>query len=365
MGVNYYVQQIAGNYLKNVVNNEETMLKVNPSYFQGLEPEAFTDGFRALSALTRSLYAQIADDPTAFGMLLKENAEDNPKNADYTNSNASFIRVPNTLLLLGYVGELTGDRALTCGGEKLSAAAKALKITGLPFLLMKLSDFGFTWEGLGKTVKPSDRVTASYPDCPALTVALKAMAEAQMAVNGGKLNSSKNFFYMMHAGLLSEEKPKAPKLTAGDVFRTLDASPREAAQKLDAFASREAKTTVRMGGFMRNDWSCVYTGSKSKKVLMTLQTEQDRLFVKLNLQHIGRYINQVNTYPAFITEPVRNGGWECGRCHSSCAGGFAFELDGQAYNKCRCGSFVFESVTPDTIPFFLELLTMELREAAA
>jgi hypothetical protein len=62
--------------------------------------------------------------PSGFGMLLKESVGCNAKNTDCTNSNASFIRVPNLLLVFGAGGALQPGMPLELDGEKLLAAAK-------------------------------------------------------------------------------------------------------------------------------------------------------------------------------------------------------------------------------------------------
>ncbi len=357
--MNYYVQEIAGNYLKNVMNEPQTM-RVHPCFLHGIDREQFQAGFLALLRLIRSLYADIAKDPSGFGMLLKESFESDAKNTDYTNSNASFIRVPNLLLSFGAKGTLQPDKSLELDGEKLLAAAKELKITSLPFLLIKLCEYGFRISGYAKTVKDGDRVHVSYPNNPYLVVALKAMADAQMLLNKGDLKKSKNYFYMLHSGLLEDEAVKAPKLTVESIYHSLDSKKREAAVALHEMVSKSSKPAIRMGGFMRNDWSCVYTGIKNKKVIMSLQVCQDKLSAKLNLQHIGKYINKVMDYPEHIRETIRSSGWDCVHCREGCAGGFSFEMDSRTYNKCRCGAFLFANISNDEIPYCKELLKQEI-----
>lgn len=358
MSMRYYVQEIAGNYEKNVMEGKVEW--VDAVYLNGLEPKAFAAGFAALTALMRSLWAGIKDDPADFGMLLKERVVENAKGSDYTNSNASLLRIPNLLFVLGLTGTLDSRNGLVCEGEKLSGAAKFLKVTGIPLLMKKLGDFGFEVEGIGKTMRAGDRIALAYPDTPALLVALKAMAEAQLALNKGKLNQPKNYFYMMHSGLLTAEYIKAPRLTIEDFMRPLELGQRDVAEVLHQFAAPKAKAVFKFGGFMRNDWSCVYTGIKNKRVLMTLHIEQDKLSAKLNLPCIGRYIEQIQTLPVQWQESICNGGWDCGRCHSNCAGGFAFMWDGKPYNKCRCGSFLFSNITQEAVPPLISLLTWEL-----
>jgi hypothetical protein len=354
--MDYYVQVIAGNYLKNM-NVEPKTMTIHPRFLFGIDKVEFQEGFHALWQLVCRLYTEIAQEPSAFGMLLKENTVANAKNSNYTRSNASFVRVPNLLFAMGAVGTLQPDMTLVLEGEKLLSAAKGLKITALPFLLKQLSNYGFELAG---EITDGAIVSVSYPDNRFLPAALKAMADAQLRLNRGDIKKLKNYFYMLHSGLLEKETVKAPKLTFDMVLRTLDDERRKTAAVLHETISAKSKAGIRMGGFMRNDWSCVYTARKSKKVIMSLNTEQDGLSAKLNLQHIGKYINTVMTYPEHIRQVIQSSGWECGHCHDSCAGGFAFEMEGRAYNKCRCGAFLFNEITAEQLPFCQELLIKEL-----
>ena len=357
--MNYYVQGIATNYLKNVIDDPQSM-KINSSFLYGIEKGQFQEGFIALLRLVRCLYADIAKDPSGFGMLLKENVIYDAKNVEYTHSNASFIRVPHLLLILGIKGTLQADLSLILDGSSLLTTAKELKITGLQLLLIKLCEYGFKMDGFGKVVKDSDRVYISYPSNPYLLVALKAMAEATLLLNKGDFTKSKNYFYMLHNGLLENETVKAPKLTEESIYHALDSEGRKIAAELHKTLAMLSKPTVRMGGFMRNDWSCVYTGNKSKKVIMSLQICQDKLSAKLNLQHIGEYIGKIMHYPENIRETIGSSGWECLHCRESCAGGFAFEMENKRYIKCRCGAFVFENLSAHELPYCKELLNNEL-----
>lgn len=355
----YYIQVIAQNYLKNVIDDPDSM-KVHEKFLHGLEQKQFKEGFLTLLSLVRSLYADVARDPDSFGMLLKDMIDINAKNTDYTNSNASFLRLPNLLFILGARAELQPDMTLTIDGGVLTSSAKELKITGLPLLLSKLREYGFEINGMEKTMKTGDIITVSYTDNQALTTILKAMAEALLEMNNGDIKKQKNYFYIMHCGILESEKVKEPKLTVESIYHALDPLRSESAAVLNESVDDVTKQVIRMGGFMRNDWSCVYTRKDNKKVLMSLQINQEVLSVKLNLQHISKYMPLVAEQPEKIGESIRSNGWDCGHCNSSCSGGFAFEMDGKAYNKCRCGSFVFEDITMEDVISCRKLLSQEL-----
>jgi len=359
MDKQYYVQIIAENYLKNVID-EPTELKVHNKFLH-TDREQFADGFAALLSLIRQLYGDIAKGPADFGMALKEIADIDAKNADYTNSNASFLRVPNLLLILGAFAKLESDMTLAIDGGTLAAEAKKLKITGLALLLAKLREYGFEISDFGKAPKAGETLTISYIDNRQLTAALKAMADALMEMNKGDLKSPKNnYFYMMHNGLLENETVKEPALTVDFIYHILDPIQREYAVTLHKAAADTTKQTLRMGGFMRNDWSCTYTGKKNKKVLMSLKVDQNNLSVKLNLQNIAQYIPLVAEMPESIQNVIRSGGWECGQCNPRCSGGFAFEIDGKAHNKCHCGSFVFGGLTEEDVECCKTLLEKEI-----
>lgn len=359
MDKQYYIQVIAENYLKNVVDDPVSM-KVNDKFLYGLDLEQFKDGFIALLSLVRNLYSDVASDPGSFNMLLKDNIIFDAKNTDYTNSNASLLRIPHLLFILGAKAELQPDMTLRVDSGVLSSTAKELKITGLPFLLNKLGEYGLEFMGAEKSIKSGEVISVLYPDNRALLVALKAMAEALLEMNKGDIRKQKNHFYMMHYGILENEKVKEPKLTVESIYHSLDTVRRESASKLHESIANVTKQAVRMGGFMRNDWSCVYTSNKNKKVLMSLQVNHNVLSAKLNLQNIGQYMPLVEEQPEKIRESIRSNGWDCGHCNPGCSGGFPFKMDGQAYNKCRCGAFLFPDITREDVKSFEKLLSQEL-----
>lgn len=356
----YYVQVIASNYLKNVVE-QPTRINVHKAFLHGLEEDEFQSGFCELLSTVRSIYSDIASDPKEFDMLLRENTVPNAKNADYIQSNASFLRVPNLLLLIGYYGELQPDMSVIIAGNKLSSGAKVLKITKLQALMNKLTDYGFEAEGISKTLQDDDVISIGFPQNRFLMPALKSMSEAMAAINNNDLRKAKDLFYMMNYRILENEKPKAPKLTVDYLYHALDEEKRRVAEIFNDFIAQYAKPAVRMGGFSRNDWSCVYTLQANKKVILSLNVEQENLSVKLNLANINRYADSLKQYPEEIREAIKTSGWDCGHCHDSCAGPFSFTYEGRAYSKCRCGSFVFDHINKDKVQYCIELLEKEIQ----
>jgi len=359
MDKKYYVQVIAENYLKNVTAESPN---VHDDFLHGLNRDDFTEGFNALRLLVRQLYKDISDNPADFNMVLKEIEDINAKNTDYTNSNASFLRIPNLLLIIAASSKLESDGVLTTDCSMLLANAKNLKVSGLPLLLAKLRDYGFEVSDFGKTPKIGNTLTVAYINNHYLTAVLKSMTDALLKLNKGDIRNPKNndYFYMMHPALVENETVKVPKLTVDSIFHVLNPIQHEHAAVLHKMVSEDAKPGIRMGSLMRNDWACTYTNKKNKKVLMSLHVEQDKLSVKLNLQNINSYISMIADLPEKLQNIILDGGWECGRCNLRCSGGFLFELDGKVKNKCHCGSFIFPDFTQEDLPFLGKLVNEEL-----
>lgn len=356
----YYIQTIARNFLRSITEDPSDM-KVHPRFLGGLGKQEFIEGYKELLALFRRLYGDISKEPAAFNMPLVEITEDNPKNASYTKSCAGFCRMPNLLLALGTVSELSGS-TLTATGEALLEAVKVLKITNAAQLLVKLGEYGFELTGIGKTVKAGDIITVGYPDLPALVTALKAMADAKAELVKGDLRKSKDYFYILVPDLLANETVKAPKLSVERLLQSLEPEQRPVAESLHKIAAARSTWICKTQGLMRGSWKCVYTEKASKMVLLTLASEQGKLSVKLNLQHIGGYIGIANRYPDGFKDKIKTSGWPCSRCHDSCMGGFVFSLDGKDYNKCRVGAFTFDDsgALAGELRYYEELLEHEL-----
>jgi len=360
MDKKYYVQVIAHNYLKNVVA-DSISIKVHDKFLYGLNTEEFAEGYNSLLSLVRQLYKDIAVNPSDFGTILKEAEDIDARNTEYTNSNASFLRVPNLLYMLGISSTLEPNGALSVDCGILLANAKALKITGLPLLLAKLRDYGFDISDFGKAPKTGETLLVAYMDNRFFTTALKSMADALSELTKGDLRNPKNdYFYMMHPTLIDNEVVKEPKLTISTIYNALDPVQRGFAANLHDYVTNTTKHSIRKGQLMRNEWTSTYTGKKSKKVLMSLQVKQGNLSVKLNLQNINQYISLIADMPERFQNVITNGGWECGQCNPRCSGGFMFEVDSKAFNKCHCGSFVFGDLFAEDIDYFERLIAKEL-----
>jgi len=358
----YYVQKIAENYLKNLIT-EPTDLFVDKSFLHGLDIGEFKEGYSALLKLMRSLYTDIKNDPGAFGMHLVEAVEENPKNNDYLKSHDSFKRYPHILLVLGATGTLTSGMALACNGKELNAVVKSVKLVKMSEVLNKIIDYGFEIEGFNKSIKETDELIITYPDCRTLLPVLKSMADAQSVIGKGDLRRNNAYFYMMKPDILASSKVKEPVLTFSDMYRALNDHNRKIADLFNECIGNKAKAKFRTLDFMRNRWHGVYTGIKTKQVLCTLKNEQNEMSVKINLEHLNDYIDVLLNSPENIQKELCENAWDCNQsiCNPKCAGGFKYELNGTKYNKCRGGAFTFTNISIDDSVHLIKLLQQEMK----
>lgn len=358
----YYVQDIAVNYEKNL-SAEPSGYAIHSSNLYGIDEAEMKSGYRALRSLFGRMYHGIEADPSSFSMLLRESLVPDAKDSAYTLSNQSLVRVPNLLFAFGVWGELDADGALVIGGNVLNEAIKTLKITKAAAFIDQLSQYGLEITGVTKTLGPGDRAALCYPDNRFLPAALKATASAMLAINKGEPKRGKDLFYSLNAGLLETAPGKAPNLSLEAMCRTISPERAEIARRFDRIISPHAKRKVTMSGIMRNDWGCVYTLTSNKRIVLTLNVNQQALHVKMNLAHLEGYTALLDE----CSEALRNSmlsTWECGHCNPGCAGGFKFIYQDKAYNKCRGGAFQVPDVRVDQVDDCIRFLEKEAEASA-
>lgn len=359
----YYVQDIAVNYQRNL-SAEPPVYTIHPANLQGIGEAEMKSGYRALLGLFGQLYHDIEADPAAFSMLLRESVGPDAKDSAYTLSNQSLARVPNLLFALGAWGQLTQDGRLVINGDALGEAIKTLKITKAAALAEQISQYGVEITGMGKTLGSADFVVLHCPDGRFAPAALKALATAMLALNKGNPKRGKDLFCMLHPGLLEAAPGKNPSLSLEDMCRTISPERAEIARRFDRFVAPYTKRKVTMSGIMRNDWGCVYTLTSNKRIILTLNVNQQALHVKMNLANIQAYVGKLDECAQPLRDAMLFTAWDCGNCNPGCAGGFRFTYQDKAYNKCRGGAFQVPNIRMDQVEDCLDFLEREAEASA-
>lgn len=358
----YYVQDIAMNYCRNLCD-QFSAHTVHPANLNGIDEADMLAGYRALVCLFGQLYHDIEADPASFSMLLRESLLPDAKDAAYTLSNQSLVRVPHLLFSFGAWGTLDQDGALCIRGNALKEAIQTLKITKAASLLDRLSAYDLAFAGAAKAFKPEDTITLTAPANPFLPAALHAAARAMLSINKGNPKRGKDLFCALHPGLLECAPGKAPVLSLEDMCRTIPPDRAEIARRFDQAVAPYVKRKVTMSGIMRNDWGCVYTLTSNKRILLTLNTSQQALHVKMNLAHLNGYAWLLDQCGDSLRDTMLSA-WECGRCNGGCAGGFQFTYRDAAYNKCRGGAFQVPDILSEQVEDCLGFLEQEVQASA-
>ena len=355
----YYVQVIARNYLKKLPAQIETV-RIHPSYLQGLTEGEFKDGYAALVGFMRDLYTGIIDNPSDFGMPLIDIPAEEHENSNCTKSHAKFVAIPRLILAIGGVGILGTDMTLNVNGGEFNKRAKQLKISNAAALLHIFTEYGFEITGAYKKIDNDDEIKIEYPDCRTLTAALKSICEAQNK-NGGL-----EYFYMMTPQLIESETPKI-KFGVDDLFHYLSDENRKIAEVLHGVVVSQSNYKIPKafsGGNSHNIRTCIYTGKKTKKTIMMLKTRDGSLSIKLIMENINGYTDEIMQMPEHIRINLCDNGPPCNRaqwCLPRCIGGIEFEMKGIAYKICRVDGFWFWNLSTGDLPYVTKLLELEMK----
>ena len=363
----YYVQVIARNYLKKLPLQRSTV-RVHPSYLQGLTEDEFIGGYNALIGFLREIYTDIINNPSNFDVPLIEIPPGEHENSNCTKSHYGsksrygVVSIPQLLLAIGNVGALAADMTLCINGGEFEKKTKQLHIPNTAALLQIFADYGFEITGVSEKISKIDEISIGYPDCRALTAALKSIAEAQSKI-GEVWYKGMEYFYMMAPQLVESETPKI-KFDIEDIFHFLNDESLEIAKALHNCAVSHAKCKVSKdfsGGNPHNIRTCSYTGKKTKKIIMSFKTRDGNISVKMNLEGINGYMGEIMQMPGHIKENICKNGWQCHRCRPKCIGGFSFEMSGSSYNTCRDSAFWFYYLSVADLPHIKKMLELEIR----
>ena len=317
---------------------------INANYLNGLDESEFRSGLDALSQTFEAIYTGMAGNPKAWAM----------KDADDVKG---FAKNMNFLLMSAHVGAIKSGM-LEIDGAAFASALKAAKVTKPEIYFDIFESAGFAAFGLNKKIESSEVITVDFPDNPYLLTAMKALADAVCTFSDANPNRGNGYFEMVDSRVFEKFPAVEPKDTMEYVLTKLHPDSREVAAMLYDYIKPLAKCQIKGGvGWY---WTPTFTLKSTKKVIMSLKLDLVSHDVKLNLANIGKYTDVLADFPAKLIAEIKENGWGCGNCNSKCEGGFAFELDGVAYKKCRCGSFSFALPTRDDARLLVDLLKKEV-----
>ena len=105
-------------------------------------------------------------------------------------------------------------------------------------------------------------------------------------------------------------------------------------------------------------WKCVWSKRKPKRVLYTIECDEENWSIKANLFHIDQYKEIVESCSDQVLYRIRTG-YDCKQCSSRCKGGTEFELHGISYTKCIGCCFYFKGMASIEWADVMKLLEYE------
>ncbi|MDF2543783.1 MAG: hypothetical protein K0S47_3501 [Herbinix sp.] len=107
-------------------------------------------------------------------------------------------------------------------------------------------------------------------------------------------------------------------------------------------------------------WKCVYSSSKPKRVIFTMECTSEDFKVKACLFHLKEYMKEASLSTNIKRQLVENA-WNCGHCNPKCRGGVSFTIDGN--NECKCvgGAFSLQSLGREDWRQVMELIEDEMK----
>ncbi len=330
------------NLLNKLIENKEDF-RVHEKHMYGTSKEEFMSGYNELNMVLRKLYSDMEKHPKQYAM--KDN-----------NDIKGFYKNINFLMIIACNGELKNDYSLEIDGEALDLELKNIRFTKPELYFDTLKSLGFVAMGLKKKVSSSDTISVEYPDNHYLIIALKAMGDCASKIPKNDIV----YFMNMDYRILENEEVTSPKLNIEYILRHLAGEKGEVLKKLNDILSKNSKCVI--DGDTYYDWNISYKLKSNKKAIALVKSKADLFTAKLNLRNIGNYINDISNFPEKLKNEILTCGWSCGSCNVKCEGGYKFDYDGVFYDKCRCGSFIFDNPNCEELEYLIGLFEEELNQ---
>lgn len=138
---------------------------INEAYTTECMREDLKNGFKELHEIFSHCYEDILTDPDDMLLPTYDMSEYGYFSKEARSSREESYKYAKVFYVLGYSGELKSNGELRIQADRLKEQCKALKITNIGAFINKLSNYGFTAEGLvnGK-IKSGTDIIISYPD---------------------------------------------------------------------------------------------------------------------------------------------------------------------------------------------------------
>ena len=336
----YCCQNTAQNFYDHIIPVPNDF-DANSSCLCGVGKQDFIIGLKALTDIIKSMYADMIQNPSEYGLPLIEDVEYSPFNPKAAESKNSSHRLIVLLHALVQCGELSSDE-ITVNNRNFSEVCKKLKskykITNSKLIFDKLRDFGFVY----------DNFVLSYPDnndvIPALYSYMKDNALRENPI------FSLNYFLVML------EVPTRQTIFAG----YLSGSEREFFTELNKFMDSEGYVTGSAPDY-RNFAIEYVMDSKSEKRLLRCYSDFGKLRIALKLHNADCYADSIQKMPEKIKQMFRKASG-CRFCREPCKMRLTRTFEEIIYADCGYwNGFDILDYNLDYIDYYKKIILLEAK----
>ena len=338
----YCCQNALQNFLDHFILVPDDFV-VNPQCLCGVEKRDFIDGLKKLTDILRAVYADMIENPAAYGLPLIEDIDYsvfNPKAAESKNSAHRLVSLLHTLVQCGELSAQCGE--IIVDARSFSEASKKLKpmykISNYKMILEKLGEFGLVYE---------DSVL-SYPENKNVIPALYGYMKNN-ALKGNPIFSL-NYF------LAAEVRPSKPEIFAG----YLSGEEREFFEKLRKFLNGEGYVVGSAPGY--RDFAVEYVvDAKSEKRILRCYSDYGKLRVELKLHSSGCYTEYTEKMPEEIKRMFRKKSG-CIACREPCKMRLVRTFEGITYTDCGYWNGLdIPSYNVEDIGYYADIIRLEMK----
>ena len=336
-------------------------------------PDEFRLHYTKLCGLARDIYADMAERPEAYGLILLDIAsEDHNLARDSYRSIHRFVDTLNAMFLNGDVG----GHVLTVDTVKFKkAVGKTPTVPKYGLILSCLCDFGFAVSGFDGTSidKKAASFTVEYPDYPDIVDVLKTYCECWAELDRFRRNrdlphnelikhSPQEFHHHFYRFdyKITADLAQIPILT----WVNEEADYLGYDENLKKFNEAFYLESLKYGG-LKFDGEYHYKGKRIGRITAAGYSAlgAPNYILSIKLKNMDKYMDVINALPDSVKEPFTKS--SCGNCgfqgatSEYCKFRLNWTLNGAEHKGCAFWCFAFDDFDVANVPIYWKLAARE------
>ena len=354
----YIIQEWAKVRQDEVVRLPES-IEVNECFLNNMAKADFDFAFKEIWNIFVNIYGDISELPETFAMPMYKSKDYNYSTKEARESRSAAYRPFNLLYNLLISGDLyNGTLIVNTDKFKLIKGVK-----NIPALFERLTDYGFSFEGLKNYKVINEQINISYVDSGHVLSVLKLMADKANITN--RLND----FYCCHYKLFQDDMRTVNYGYGADIVadKMHRKEEKEFVYAFDAALSEMGYYTGSRGWNEGPGYAYYDKEREAKKkgpyhyLLLSWKT---KLVLYLRIRNASKCLEYLKECPDSVKQMFLWSDRGCeNRIKGTCQSGQEYTIDGSTYWRCGCCNAPFHlNPTKDDIPHYIKLVELGLKK---